>query len=57
MAIDILKIFSVIDAQKFIEKSHRPFETAKIAMAFYRYVRDLHYYETDGLVKYPESPG
>jgi hypothetical protein len=54
MAIDVLKIFSAIDTKQFAEKSPRPFETAKIAMAFYRYVRELVYYEADGMVKYPE---
>ena len=50
----LLKGFRALDADAFVKASKRPFETAKIAMAFYRYVRDLANYETLGLVKYPK---
>jgi len=51
----LLKGFSVIDEAKFLETSSRPFETAKIAMAFYRYVKELADFDKDGLVKFPKS--
>lgn len=50
----LLKGFSVIDAGAFLRTSTRPFETAKIAMAIYRYVKELAEFDKDGLVKFPK---
>lgn len=54
-SLELLKGFSAIDEHSFLETSERRFETAKIAMAFYRYVKELSDFEKGGLVKFPNT--
>jgi hypothetical protein len=54
-AVKLMNGFGVIDGVAFATICGRPFEAAKIAMAFYRQVRDLVEFEKDGLVRYPRS--
>lgn len=52
-AIDLLNCFTAINQKLFVQTSARSFETAKIAMAFYRYVKELAAFDSDGLVRFP----
>ncbi len=51
-ALAVMREFRCVDERDFVRACPRPFEAAKIGMAFYRYVRDLRDFEKNGLVRY-----
>jgi len=51
-AAKLMSAFSVIDEKSFLKTCPRPFEAAKIAMAFFRFIRDLANFEKRSLVRY-----
>ncbi len=55
-ALAMLEPFDAIDEKSFVVACDRPFEAAKIAMAFYRYIRDLVDFEKRRLVIFPAAP-
>jgi hypothetical protein len=54
-AVEIMNAFRVVDGEAFAAVCGRPFEAAKIAMAFYRTILDLVAFEKEGLVRYPQA--
>lgn len=52
-AINLISALGVVDAASFERACPRPFEAAKIAMSFYRYIRKLNDFEKNGLVRFP----
>lgn len=54
-AIELMDCFSKIEGTRFVSACPRPFEAAKIAMAFYRFVRELAGFEKEGLVRFPRT--
>ncbi len=54
-AVEIMGSFPGINADLFVESCPRPFEAAKIAMAFVRYVKGLTNFESEGLVRFPRN--
>ena len=55
-ALAVLGGFDVIEETAFVKACARPFEAAKIAMAFYRYIRNLVEFENRRLVIFPAPP-
>lgn len=55
-ALAVLGGFDVIEETAFVNACARPFEAAKIAMAFYRYIRNLVDFEKRRLVIFPDPP-
>lgn len=55
-ALAVLGGFDVIEEKAFVKACARPFEAAKIAMAFYRYIRILAEFEKRRLVIFPAPP-
>ena len=55
-ALAVLGGFDSIDEKSFVDACARPFEAAKIAMAFYRYIRELVDFEKRRLVIFPTPP-
>lgn len=51
----IIRGFDVIDVDDFFNLSKKPFESAKIAMSFYRRVKTLVKYEKDNNVRFPRE--
>ncbi len=51
-ALEVFREFSVVEEEAFVNSYVRPFEAAKIAMAFYRYIKGLNNYEKEGLVRF-----
>lgn len=49
-------VFTVIDGDAFVSAAPTAFEAAKIAMSFYRRVRELSEFENEGLVRFPSLP-
>lgn len=50
----LLSEFTVIDENQFMKMCPRPFEAAKIALTFVKYIRDLINYERQGLIEFPK---
>ncbi|MFV0442507.1 MAG: hypothetical protein ACK5Q5_02945 [Planctomycetaceae bacterium] len=53
---DLIGSFGVIDRLQFTSTCERPFEAAKIAMSFYRRIKELVTFEKQGLVRFPTEP-
>jgi len=53
LARQLLSLFGAVDEAQFMDMCPRPFEAAKIALTFVKYVRDLVDYEKQGLVEFP----
>lgn len=51
--LSLMRGFKEINEEDFVNACPRPFEAAKIAMAFYRYVKELGEFEKEGLVRFP----
>lgn len=52
---DLIVGFELIDVKEFMMAASRPFEAAKIAMAFYRYIKQLVEFEKEGRVRYANT--
>lgn len=49
----LMDVYGCINSDDFLKVCSRPFEAAKIAMAFHRNIRELYHYEKKGMVRFP----